>query len=194
MAESIQTEPWPFLSIVAWPDGHDREDVAQLLAPYGGLDLPTLRLRLGQSPPMVLEQVEPAAGRAMIDALAAGGGDGFTFTLEDLEALGPTLKIRDLRVAEGALAIELRDGLSTTLPFPRVQILVRAHLSRTVTRRRVTPRFTSIQLRGRTRDSIKAEIESRVTRDVETSDKLDLHAVDGTVYQIPQAAEHEGQP
>jgi hypothetical protein len=140
-------------------------------------------MRLGQAPPMVLERVEPAAARAMMAALVAAGGDGFTFGLEDLEALGPTLGIKDLQVAEGALAIDLREGLSTTLTLERIQVLVRAHLSRTVTKR-VPPKLTSPQLRHRTWDSIKAEIESSVVRDVATSDKLDLHAADGTVYQI----------
>jgi hypothetical protein len=179
-----RTEQWPFLSIVSWPQGDDREDIARLLARPGGPDLPTLRLRMGQAPPMVLEQVDPDVARAMIDALVAAGGDGFTFTLEDLQDLGPALGIRDLRVAEGALAIDLREGLSTMLPCPHVQVLVRAQLSRTVTRRREPPQFTSTSIRRRTWDSIKAEVEAATTKHVETSDKLDIHAVDGTVYEI----------
>jgi hypothetical protein len=44
---------WPFLSIVAWPDGYEREQVVQLLAAFRGLDEETLRMRLGQRPPAV---------------------------------------------------------------------------------------------------------------------------------------------
>ena len=77
-------ESWPFVSIVAWPEGLDRERVAALLAAAEGIDLATLRMRLGQAPPMVLERVEPVAAAAMIQDLVAAGGDGFLFTLDDL--------------------------------------------------------------------------------------------------------------
>lgn len=165
MADS---QTWPFLSIVAWPDGWDRNRVADLLAQSGGLDGASLRLRLGQAPPMVLERVEPAAAAAMIKALIAAGGDGFAFTLADLAAPGPAMTVRDLGIVEGALQVQLRQGPAKSLGFEAVKVVVRAHLSQTVTRRSEPPRH----------------VESTVVKDVETSDKLDLHTADGGIYRI----------
>lgn len=173
-----------FLSLVAWSGGYDREQLARLLAHFQALDLPTLRLRLGQAPPMVLERVKPAAATGMIDALVAAGGDGFAFTLDDLAALGPTLGIKELSAVEGALEVELREGLQTRLDFSTIQIIVRAHLRETVVKRREPPIFPSTVRPMRTMDSIKAEIESSVTRDVQTSDQLDIHTTDGSIYRI----------
>lgn len=186
MPSLSEKESWPFLSIVAWPEGWDRERVVQLLAGARGLDLPTLRMRLGREPPMVLERVEPSAGREMIEALVAHGGDGFAFTIADLARLGPTLKIRAMTVAEGALDVELDEGLTTSLPFGCVQVLVRAHLSETLKVRREVPRITTRTYRYQTRtwDSIKAEVESATQKEIKTSDKLDLHTAEGGVYQV----------
>ncbi len=64
---------WPFLSILAWSEGWDRDQVADLLARAGGLDIATLRLRLARPTPLMLDQVEPAAAAAVIEALALAG-------------------------------------------------------------------------------------------------------------------------
>ncbi len=184
MPTPADKDSWPFLSIVAWPEGWDREQVVQLLAGPGGPDLATLRLRLGQEPPMVLDRAEPAAARAMIDALLAHGGDGFTFTLDDLARPGATLRIRTMSVVEGALQVQLWQGLGTTLAFGSVQVIVRAHLSETVTIRVNRPKLWRTRLGARSLELIKAEIEATVQKDVRTSDKLDLHTGGGTIYQV----------
>ncbi len=175
---------WPFLSILAWPEGWDRDRVADLLTRAGGLDVATLRLRLARPPPLVLDQVEPAAAAAVIEALLGAGGDGFAFTLADLAAPGPALLVRDLGVVEGALQLQPQEGRATALPFNAVQVIVRAHLSQVVTRRHQPPILSSLVGRFRTWDGIKAEIESQTFKDVATSDKLDLHTVSGPIYRI----------
>lgn len=186
MTTLTEKQSWPFLSVVAWPEGWTREQVTELLAGPGALDAATLRLRLGREPPMVLERVEPVAAREMIDALVAAGGDGFAFTLADLARPGATLEVRRLGVGEGAFAVELRDGITTSIPFASVQIVVRAHLSETVTTGHGPARPMRVFgiHRVRTWDSIKAEIEASPEKDVRTSDKLELHAADGSVYQV----------
>lgn len=184
MPTVAEKESWPFLSIVACPEGWQREDVARLLAGPGGMDQATLRMRLGREPPMVLERIEPAAARAMAEALRGHGGDAFTFTFDDLTRPGPTLKIRSMGVDEGRIDLELWQGLSTALPFNAVQVLVRAHLSERVTVRREPPKTMRLGRRLRTWDMIKAEAEATVEKDVRTSDKLDLHTTDGSVYQV----------
>ena len=50
MTETAHSDPRPYLSVVAWPQGFERDEVARLLAEAGVLDLPTLRMRLGQDP------------------------------------------------------------------------------------------------------------------------------------------------
>ncbi len=185
MPTAAELATWPFLSIVAWPPDSERREVAALLAEAGGLDQATLNMRLGQRPPMVLERVDPSPAAQMIRNLVVSGGDGFLFTLDDLAGLGPTLGISDLSVTEGAFDLELRAGPQTRLRFDTIEVLVRAQLARTVTHRREPPRpEMHLGRRMRSWDSIKAQIESSVTREVETSDKLDLHTTDGSVYQV----------
>ncbi len=184
MPTAAELATWPFLSIVAWPPAWERRQVAALLAEAGGLDQATLTMRLGQQPPMVLKRVDPSPAAQMIRDLVVSGGDGFLFTLDDLAALGPTLGISDLSVTEGAIDVQLRAGPHTRLRFDTIQVLVRAQLARTVTHRR-EPLRPNVRIgRRRSWDSIKAEVESSVTREIETSDKLDLHTTDGSVYQV----------
>ena len=92
---------WPFLSIVAWPEGWDRASVAQLLAGFGAMDVATLNLRLGQKPPMVLNNVEPSVAAAMIAPLVERGGEGFPFTPGALARLGRTMRIAPRGVGGG---------------------------------------------------------------------------------------------
>ena len=184
MPTPAELRRWPFLSIVAWPQGWGRSDVAALLAEPGGLDAPTLSMRLGQKPPMVLERVEPSVAPSMIAALIERGGDGFLFTLADLAGPGATLGIRDLTVGEGILHVDLREGLQTTLRVETVQVLVRARLVSSVRGPRRPVKLTGARVRQRSWDSIKAEVESSGDREVSSSDKLDLHTSDGSVYQI----------
>ncbi len=175
---------WPFLSIVAWPEGWDRASVAQLLAGFGAMDLPTLNLRLGQKPPMVLNHVEPSVAAAMMAALVDHGGDGFLFTLDDLARLGPTMRITDLAVGEGTLDIKLHDGLETSVRSATVDVIVRARIVGTVTKINPVLRLNSLSRAYRSFDSIKAEVESQTTKDIETTELLDLHTGDGSVYRI----------
>ena len=122
MPTPAELTTWPFLSIVAWPEGWDRTSVAELLAGYGALDLPTLNMRFGQKPPMVLNRVEPAVAAAMIAALVERGGDGFRFTLDDLARLGPTLRIANVAVGEGTLELKLHAGAVPADPVEQAAV------------------------------------------------------------------------
>ncbi len=184
MPTSAELTTWPFLSVVAWPEGWDRMSVAKLLAGFGALDLPTLNMRLGRTPPMVLDHVEPSVAPAMIAALVDRGGDGFLFTLDDLARLGPTMRIADLAVGEGTLDIKLHDGLETSVRSATVDVIVRARIVATVTRINPVRRANSLSRAYRSFDSIKAEVESQTTKDVQTTELLDLHTGDGSVYRI----------
>ncbi len=185
MPTPAELRAWPFLSVVAWPEGLDRAGVAQLLAGFGAVDRATLNLRLGQKPPMVLDRVDPAAAAAMIAALIERGGDGFAFTLDDLARLGPTMRIADLAVGEGTLDIKLHDGLETSIRSATVDVIVRARIVRTVTTINPVRLPMSMSSRpNRSIESVKDEIRRQTTKDVQTTELLDLHTNDGSVYQI----------
>lgn len=183
MREVDRRDAQPFLSIVRQPEGCDRSQTAALLAELNVLDLPTARLRLGQEPPMVIAQAEPGVAGAAADAIRTRGGDAFTFTFGDLEALGPTLKIARLRVVEGGIDVDLHRGLSTTLRRENVQVLVRAQLRETKTERRPPPKLGSTAL-NRSLDAIRAGIESATTHKLTTAELLDIHMTDGSVYEV----------
>ena len=184
MPTPAELTTWPFLSIVAWPEGWDRASVAQLLAGFGAMDVATLNQRLGQKPPMVLNHVDPSVAPAMVAALVDRGGDGFHFTLDDLARLGPTMRIADLTVGEGTLDIKLHDGLETSVRSATVDVIVRARIVSTVTRINPVRRLSSLSRVSRSVDSIRAEVESQTTKDVQTTELLDLHTSDGSVYRI----------
>ena len=180
----MHQDPHPFLTIVSWPDGYDRRQLAQLLADCSGLDPHDLRYRLGQPPPMILGQIEADIAHRAIAGLTQRGGDAFALTLDDLAALGPTLKIKELRVnSAGNLDVGLWEGLSTTLRRDQVQILVRGHLRKTVKGPARPIRMDSMTASEPLARRAMAE-GARPTRSLKTSDKLDIHTTDGSVYQV----------
>lgn len=181
----MHEDPRPFLTIVSWPGGYDRRQLAQLLADCSGLDPFDLRYRLGQPPPMILGQIEADIAQRAVAGLTQRGGDAFTVTLDDLAALGPTLKIKDMRVnSAGNLDVDLWEGLSTTLRRDQVQILVRAQLRKTARKGPKRPiRMDSMTASNPMARRALAE-GARPTRSLTTSDKLDIHTTDGSVYQV----------
>ncbi|MBT8486674.1 MAG: hypothetical protein HKO59_16360 [Phycisphaerales bacterium] len=199
----MNDDPRPFLSILGWPPDETRVSLAELLAAATGLDEASLRLRLGAPPPMIIGQVEPAIATLACEALAERGGDAFAPTFADLAALGPTLKMRDLAVGPAGLTITLWQGLTTTLRRDQVQILVRAQIrSETVVPE--VARVSSPAAARLARQTLRVSLDrsamglartwagadltgfdpSPPARRTETSDKLDVHTTDGSVYQI----------
>jgi hypothetical protein len=205
---AAESDSRPFLTIIAWPEGHDREATAQLLASEAGMDLHTLRLRLGQAPPMILGQTDPDTAARALHAMRRRGGDAFAATFADLARLGGTLKIKDLRIEHGALAIDLWRGPSTTIQRDQIQILVRAHLSQSSTKPAAGSVGSSLLSASTARGGAAsrtaltfglggaaglaigfasgyiADAADPVERTIRTSDKLDIHTADGAIYQI----------
>jgi len=131
MSHPAHTDPNPFLSVIAWPDGATRESMAQLLAGTTGLDVPTLRLRLGQAPPSIIGQVDSEAAKRAMDAIRAEGGDAFSVTLGQLASLGPAKGVRSMSIGNGILAMELRDGSTAALRFQDLWLLVQGMVRET---------------------------------------------------------------
>lgn len=188
----------PFLSIIAWPQGLDREQTARVAADAAGLDRATVRLHLGRRPPMILAQIEADAAARAVAAIVTRGGEAFAPTLDDIAGLGPTLKIRDLRIEAGVIVVDLWHGPTRTIRREDVQILVRAHLVRNVSSHAPAGvdhgRGASAVARGlRMGYALGAvpaaafSVTSETTpqsRQLQTSDKLDMHTTDESVFQI----------
>jgi hypothetical protein len=183
MSSSPPVADRPFLSVVALPEGMGRDAAADVLASAGLLDAPTLRLRLGREPPLVLDASPPDVAQRAAATIVDGGGDAFTFTFADLEALGPTLKIRDLRIVEGGMEVDLWAGPSTTLRRERIDLLVRATVGEQVHREVLPDRITHIPGHS---SSITRRVRAARERKTEHvfSEKLDIHTSDSSVYQI----------
>ncbi len=158
MPTPAEMTTWPFLSVVAWPEGWLRAGVAELLAGFGAMDMPTLNMRLGRKPPMVLERVEPSVAHAMIAALVDRGGDGFTFTIDDLARLGPAMRIAELVVGEGILTLQLHGGLQTSVRSTTVDVIVRGRTVNTIKTPTQVDLTSMMRPSHRSWDSIKAEV------------------------------------
>ncbi|MHC5005661.1 MAG: hypothetical protein ACYTJ0_21380 [Planctomycetota bacterium] len=192
--------PNRYLTVVRWPEGWNRHDVAARIAEAIGTDSSTVLVRLG-APPRIFASLPPDAAARAVIALQESGGDAFTCSIPELEALGSTLKIRDLRLDSGRLAVELWRTEGTTLIEPRtIDVVVRACLSDEVSRRRTAAPTPSDPIGdqfhvgwaiggayGMAARLRAAELFRDLTardRQVEVSHKLDLHVADGRVFQI----------
>ncbi|MCH8152808.1 MAG: hypothetical protein IH830_10615 [Planctomycetes bacterium] len=192
-----------FFTVIAWPQGLSRDALADLLAPGLGMDRPTVYLRLGRDPPAILGRIDGAKAQTGIDTLRQRGGDAFAPTLADIEALGPTLKIKQMQAAEGRFDIVQWRGPPGHIPFSQIQILVRVQLSETkrepqalfdvrhVGRFLGNPALATGYAYGGAYGAALAfqwgyatASEDRALATLQTSHKLDLHTTDGKVYQI----------
>jgi hypothetical protein len=186
-----------FLSLITRPEGVSDSDVARAIleriraeaASLDFLDEPTLSLRFGLAPPLILGFVPIPIADLAVEVITGLGGAAFAPTIADIEALGPTLKIRELRVADGALDIEIWRGPTTRIAFGQIECLVRGHLSDTkVTTEQGTgwhssvagPRTMAMAPHQMRADYATPTRTSRTT----TSDKLDVHTSAGDVFQI----------
>jgi hypothetical protein len=118
-----------YLTIVSWPEGDGREQAVDALTRAYVSDMATLKLRLRQEPPLIFGGVSESQARDGAAAIRGIGGDAFPCSIQDIAALGATLKIKHLEVREGALDVDLWYGLSTTIRFENIRILIRAQLS-----------------------------------------------------------------
>ena len=195
-----------FLTVITYPEGMTHNDVAELLADGGGLDAPSLRLILRQTPPCIAGRYPRGAAMGALRALIKAGGDGFTPSLADIEALGPTLKIKDLRLGAGGLEADLWRASSVTINPDEIQIIVRAHLSEKIMKPRSGVTGSSL-MTSYTRPGASAiavgwgmggayglalglyassgfSPEAREERTMVLSHKLDIHTAGRRVFQI----------
>jgi hypothetical protein len=115
-----------FLSVVTPPEGLARPALAQLIADNTGMDERTARLRLGLVPPLIIGLVDDAAALRAVAAIKSYGGDATAPKMSDIEALGPTLKIRDMEIRGGRVHMELWRGPQLHVAPQEIEIVVRA--------------------------------------------------------------------
>ena len=120
-----------FLSVVSIPDGSSPEELADALAEASGLDSYLIKLKLRQVIPGILGRypVEPAA--AALEELLRLGGDGFLASMDDIEALGGSLKIRELGLSPEGLRAELWRGAAEIIDPRCIDVVVRGRASET---------------------------------------------------------------
>jgi hypothetical protein len=194
-----------YLSIITLPEGWGRDEAAQRLADHAGLDRYSTRMKLGQRPPMILGRFDPATASRATATLIAHGGDAFAPSMSDIAALGPTLKIRDLRITPSGLRFELWRGEAVTIDPNDVEIVIRGSLSESTIERgalspvdllnasSTNPRTASIAvgwglggaygLAAGLYNAWQAG-EFSPERTATTSHKLDVHVADERVFQI----------
>jgi len=190
-----------FLSVIAWPAGWERTRCADLLADRAGLDLPTMQLCCVRNPPAILGELDPESCRRACDAIRAHGGDAFAPTLNDIQSLGPTIKIKDIRIESGRFHFDLWRKPPASIAFNDVQILVRARVresnaeslptdfslgTRIGTQRIRYGPYGAYGLAARLAAPVdEFEVEPiRSSRSTAVSHKLDIHTADGRVFQV----------
>lgn len=118
-----------FLTLIAWPPAKDRAALAALLAGAAGIDEPTGRLWAAKQPPVVLARMEPDEATRVVDVMRGAGGDAIAPTMAQIEAFGPTRKIRDLRIGAGGLELDLWRGGGLVVAPDAIRFIVRASVS-----------------------------------------------------------------
>ncbi len=195
-----------FVSVIAWPRGTTRDDHALILADALGSDFETQRLRAGQTLPGVVGWHPADAARRAVKAIRRHGGDAIGPSLADLEALGQTLKIRDMRLDGDGFAVDLWRGPMTRLRFADIDVIVRAQLSERKATPTASPMLESLGRMGHMpaggawgglgsygmAAAFAAEYgvvggsagSARRESAVRVSNKLDIHVRQGMVFQI----------
>jgi hypothetical protein len=173
------------------------------MASAAGLDQLSLRMKARQHAPAILAMISHESAQRAVNALIERGGDGFAPTLDDLHALGATLKIKDLRLEAGGFVAELWRGSTQRIEPREILALVRRQLSQV--KRDPMPRISSRYIGQGLHSNAYAgyafggaygmaaiyaaeyamdQMTASVPQQITTSNKLDIHTFDGRVFQI----------
>lgn len=120
-----------YLNLISLPPGMNREQGAEFVADSGVCDARTVWTRLGHACPLILGWFEFEAARSASSTIRAAGGDAFVCTLEEIQALGATLRLKRLsRVDEQSWRAELWRGEPIEFTTDSIWLLVRASIGR----------------------------------------------------------------
>jgi hypothetical protein len=193
-----------FVSVIAWPNEFSVEGTVARMAAASGLDEPTMQFQARKTAPAILARVPLVTAQRALAALIECGGECFCPTIKQIEALGPTIKIKDVALQNGSFIIELWRGKPLTIKPEQFAVLVRARLSETRLQPTPIPGTLMTDFLGVTTTSlpmgyggayglaatfalaedtaIQSYIESQ--KIITISNKLDLHTTNGRVFQI----------
>lgn len=185
-------------TVIAWPEGFDQARMIELVASTGAMDEPTARMSVNRQPPLILGCVDPVQATAIVDTVLRAGGDAFAPSMASIVALGASLKVRDLRIVNGNLEVDIWRGMTTQIRREHVQFLVRASIKQSAESdraRRIASRVSDVvsdQSRfvayGRgARWAAQRHIDrlrDQAHGSTRVSEMLDIHASNGTVFQI----------
>jgi len=171
---SAADEPRRFLSVIALPPDWSREFAARALAQAGIMDEHQVRLRLSQNLPVIIGYLREGLASLGAHILIDAGGDAFAPSFDEVLALGPTLKIRDLDLSHGALEVVLWRGPEFRVPFEELSVLVRATVGGSEVK-------WGLEIGGGGPGMPPA---TKVDRSISYSEKLDIHTADGRVLQV----------
>jgi hypothetical protein len=118
-----------FLSVIAWPERATRDQLAGLMAEVTGIEVATARLRLGNQPPLILGMFDEATAGRAVNRITSEGGLAFAPSVEDIENLGPTIKIRDMRLHAGRMYLDLWRGEPTNIDPKSIEVIIRGRRS-----------------------------------------------------------------
>lgn len=190
-------DTFAYFTIISWPKELDRAQQAQLFASTGLVDEPSAKILIGRDLPSIAGIYELSAAVNAAAQIRKAGGDAFAPTLNDLAALGPTMKIKDMRIIDGNFEVDVWRGPGAVIRREHVQIIVRASIddSTDVEREhRVLDRAQDeideharfVQYGYAVHHSAMRSLESlrNQTSSIRFSEKIDLHTSSGTVFQI----------
>ena len=128
-----------FLSVVAWPDGASRDEIAKLLANATGMEAATARMRLGHQPPLIVGMFDEAVAQRAVEIIEHSGGIAFVATTQAIEAFGPTIKIRDMMLNQGRVYLDLWHREPTNIDPKSITLIVRGRRSEKKVRQASSP-------------------------------------------------------
>ena len=192
-----------WLTVIAWPEQYAaRSQLLDTLAEMLHSDTPTMRHHADRSPPTVLGWFSRPTSEAAVKPIVDSGGDAIVMSLDDVQSLGPTMKIKDIRIEPAGLTFDCWRADSVTIDPGDIDVIVRA----TMQEQHGTPESTTT-LTGEIVDGRQSVIGgtleawaigrraasqfadwSTMDRRVDTSHKLDVHVRNqngqASVYQI----------
>lgn len=181
---TLSTQHLALLSLVTQPPDADRAELTRELAQQTALDAYTLRMRLGAAPPCIIAQLPPEHADAAVRCIRALGGDAIAPTAADIAALGDTQKIKDIRVAEGRLELDMWAGPTAVVRTQNIQIIVRAAISSATTSIDWDAARDHAHAAATLGPLARVSTPDLVQRSVRASFKIDIHTADRTVFQV----------
>ncbi|MBL1218426.1 MAG: hypothetical protein D8M59_13160 [Planctomycetes bacterium] len=120
-----------FLSVIRWPDTMDVQQMTARLCDATGRDESIVSRRVRITPPAIIGVLEEDAARSAANVIIELGGSAFSPTIADIEALGPTMKIKDIHLGAEGIVFELWRGeeRECSIDPDQIDVMVRTRLS-----------------------------------------------------------------